>query len=636
MGAAAMAYVLWTRFLRHDPLHPDWPNRDRFILSAGHGCMLLYSLLHLTGYEDITLDEIKNFRQWGSRTPGHPESHLVRGIETTTGPLGQGFGNGVGMGIAQKYLAAHFNRPGHEIVDYTIYALAGDGDLMEGVASEAASLAGHLGLDNLIYFYDNNHITIEGKTELAFTEDRAKRFEAYGWFVQDLPDGNDLAAVDGAIRAAQAERERPSLIVCRTHIAYGSPNKHDTAGAHGEPLGEEEVKLTKANLGWPLEPKFLIPEEALAHYRQALDQGRERTSAWHKKLAAYREAYPDLAADWDRYTKGEFPPGWTQKLPVFSAKDKPLATRESSNKVLNAIAPVLPTLVGGSADLAPSTKTLMKDAGDFEHGNWGGRNLHFGVREHGMASAVNGMALSGLIPYGSTFLIFSDYMRPTLRLAALMGIRSIFVFTHDSVFVGEDGPTHEPIEHLPSIRAIHNVCLLRPADANEVSTAWKVAIEHKGGPVLLALSRQALPTIDREKYGAAAGVERGAYILGDAGGKKPEIILIASGSEVSISLAAYEKLTEQGIAARMVSMPSWDLFEKQPKEYRDTVLPPAVTKRLAVEAAAPFGWERYVGGEGAVIGMSRYGASAPYKILAEKFGFTAENVLAKAHELLNK
>ncbi len=636
MGAAAMAYVLWTRFLKHDPLHPDWPNRDRFILSAGHGCMLLYSLLHLTGYEDITLDEIKNFRQWGSRTAGHPESHMVRGIETTTGPLGQGFGNGVGMGIAQKYLAAHFNRPGHEIVDYKIYALAGDGDLMEGVASEAASLAGHLGLDNLIYFYDNNHITIEGATELAFTEDRAKRFEAYRWFVQDLPDGNDLAAVDAAIRAAQAERERPSLIICRTHIAFGSPNKHDTAGAHGEPLGEEEVKLTKLNLGWPLEPKFFIPEEALAHYRKALDQGKERTSEWNKKVAAYREAFPDLAREWDRYAKGELPPGWIEKLPVFSPKDKPLATRESSNQVLNAIAPSLPLLVGGSADLAPSTKTLMKGAGDFERGNWGGRNLHFGVREHGMASAVNGMALSGLIPYGSTFLIFSDYMRPTLRLAALMGIRSIFVFTHDSVFVGEDGPTHEPIEQIPSLRAILNVCLLRPADANEVSMAWKVAIEHKGGPVLLALSRQALPTIDREKYGSAEGVVRGAYILGDSGGKTPEIILISSGSEVSISLAAYEKLTAEGIATRLVSMPSWDLFEKQSSEYRDAVLPPTVKKRIAVEAAATFGWERYVGADGSVIGMRRYGASAPYKVLAEKFGFTTENVVAKAHEVLKK
>lgn len=636
MGAAAMAYVLWTRFLRHDPLNPHWPNRDRFILSAGHGCMLLYSLLHLTGYEDMPLEEIKNFRQWGSRTPGHPERHLVRGIETTTGPLGQGFGNGVGMAIAQKYLAAYFNRQGHEIVDYNVYALVSDGDLMEGVASEAASLAGYLGLDNLIYLYDNNHISIEGPTEITFTEDRAKRFEAYGWFVQDLADGNDLEAVDRAIRAAQAEKSRPSLILCRTHIAYGSPNKHDTAGAHGEPLGPDEVKATKLNLGWPLEPDFYIPSETLAHFRKALGQGRERTTAWEKKLAAYRQAHRELAAEWDRYVSGELPPGWKDRLPTFSPKDKPLATRESSSKVLNAIAPALPLLVGGSADLAPSTKTLIGGGGDFHRGNWGGRNFHFGVREHGMGAIVNGMALSGLIPYGSTFLIFSDYMRPTLRLAALMGAHSIFVYTHDSIFLGEDGPTHQSIEQIPSLRAIPNLSLIRPADANEVATAWRVAIEHQGGPVLLALTRQALPTIDRERYASAEGVARGAYVLGDAKDKTPEIILIASGSEVSVALAAYEKLTEEGVAVRIVSMPSWDLFEKQSQVYRDQVLPPAVTTRLAVEATSPFGWERYVGWKGEVIGMTRFGASAPYKVLAEKFGFTPANVVAKAHVLLGK
>ena len=635
MGAAAMAYVLWTRFLKHNPRHAAWPNRDRFILSAGHGCMLLYSLLHLTGY-DLSLDEIKQFRQWGSKTPGHPEHLLVEGIETTTGPLGQGFANGIGMAIAQKYLAAHFNRPGRDLVDYTIYALVSDGDLMEGVASEAASLAGHLGLDNLIYLYDDNHISIEGPTELAFTEDRGKRFEAYGWFVQDLLDGNDLEAVDRAIRRAQAEKGRPSLIVARTHIAYGSPNKHDTAGAHGSPLGEEEVKLTKQNLGWPLEPNFYIPEEALAHFRKAIERGERAEVEWTKRLEAYRRELPDLAADWDRYVRGELPKGWADKIPTFKPTDGPLATRQASGKVLNAIAPALPTLIGGSADLAPSTDTLIKGAGDFQKGSYGGRNFHFGVREHGMGGILNGMALNGLVPYGATFLIFSDYMRPTIRLAALMEAHSIFVFTHDSVFLGEDGPTHQPIEHLPALRAIPNLCLIRPADANETAIAWRVAIERRGGPVALALTRQGLPVIDRVKYAPAEGLTRGAYILADAKGKPPEILLVASGSEVSIALEAYEKLTAEGIAARAVSMPSWDLFEKQTQAYKDEVFPPGVNARLAIEAAAPLGWERYVGPKGAVIGMTRFGASAPYKVLAEKFGFTAANAMRRAHELLGK
>jgi len=635
MGAAPMAYVLWTHFMQYDPLKPGWPNRDRFVLSAGHGSMLLYSLLHLTGY-DLALSELQQFRQWGSKTPGHPEYGLADGIETTTGPLGQGFGTAVGMAVAEKYLAAHFNRPGHEIVNYKIYAIVSDGDLMEGVASEAASLAGHLGLNNIIYFYDDNHISIEGSTHLAFTEDRARRFEAYDWFVQKLADGNDLEAIDGAIRAAKAEKERPSIIMVRTHIGYGSPNKQDTAEAHGSPLGEEEVKLTKQNLGWPLEPKFYIPEEALAQFRKAPERGEKAEAAWQTRLAEYRKAYPELAAEWDRFVKGELPEGWTGKLPTFSPAEKPMATRQASGKVLNAISPILPTLLGGSADLAPSTNTLIRGEGDFSKGNYGARNFHFGVREHGMGAIINGMALSGLIPYGATFFIFSDYLRPTLRLAALMEVHSIFVFTHDSIFLGEDGPTHQPIEHLPALRAIPNLSLIRPADANETAVAWRVAIEHRGGPVALCLSRQGLPIIDRSKYGAAEGLARGAYVLADAQGKTPEIILIASGSEVAPAFDAHEKLTGEGVAARLVSMPSWDLFEKQPQSYRDEVLPPDVTARLAIEAASPFGWERYVGTKGDVIGMKRFGASAPAKVLAEKFGFTSANIVRRAHELLGR
>ena len=635
MGAAPMAYVLWDRFLKHHPRKPRWPNRDRFVLSAGHGCMLLYSLLHLTGY-GLTLDDIKDFRQWGSKTPGHPEHLLVEGIETTTGPLGQGFGNGVGMAIARLYLAAYFNRPSHEIVDYRIYALVSDGDLMEGVSSEAASLAGHLGLYPLIYIYDNNHISIEGSTELAFTEDRGKRFGAYGWFVQELPDGNDVEAVDRALRAAQAESERPSLIICRTHIGFGSPHKQDTAEAHGSPLGEEEVKLTKKNYGWPLEPTFYIPQEALAHFRAAIARGEKAEAEWQKRLAEYRDAYPDLAAEWDRYVGGELPPGWEKKIPSFRPTDGPLATRQASGKVLNSISASLPTLVGGSADLAPSTDTLVKGAGDFEKGSYGGKNFHFGVREHAMGAIVNGMALSGLLPYGATFLIFSDYMRPTLRLAALMELHSIFVYTHDSIFLGEDGPTHEPIEHLPSLRAIPNLCFIRPGDANETAVAWRVALEHRGGPVALALTRQKLPILDRRKCALAEGLAKGAYILADAPTKRLEVLLIASGSEVSVAFEAYEKLLEEDVATRVVSMPSWDLFERQPQSYRDEVLPPEVSARLAIEAASPFGWERYVGPRGAVIGMTRFGASSPYQVLAEKFGFTAAHVVRKVHELLGR
>jgi transketolase len=635
MGAASMAYVLWTRHLRYDPLKPRWPNRDRFVLSAGHGCILLYSLLHLTGF-DMPLDELKQFRQWGSRTPGHPEYHLDEGIETTTGPLGQGFGNGVGMAIAERYLAAHFNRPGHEILNYKIYAIVSDGDLMEGVASEAASLAGHLGLSNLVYLYDDNHISIEGDTKLAFTESRAQRFEAYGWFVQQVENGNDLEAIDKALNAAEAESERPSIIMVRTHIADGSPNKHDTAGAHGSPLGEEEVKLSKENLGIPLEPKFYIPDDVLAHFRKAIDRGERAETEWQKRLNNYRQAFPDLAAEWDSYVRGELPEGWKSKIPAFKPSDGPMATRQASGAVLNAISPSLPTLIGGSADLSPSTDTLIKNSKYFQKGNYSERNFTFGVREHAMGSLMNGMALSGLIPYGATFLIFSDYMRPTLRLAALMGIRSIFVYTHDSVFLGEDGPTHQPIEQIPSLRAVPNLSFIRPADANETAVAWRVAIERKDGPVALALTRQKLPVIDREKYASAEGLAQGAYILADSKGKQPGVILIASGSEVSVALDAYEKLVAEGVAARMVSMPSWDLFEKQTRDYKDKVFPPETTARLAVEAAFPFGWERYIGPKGAVIGMTRFGASAPYKVLAEKFGFTADNIVRRAHELMGR
>ena len=635
MGAAPMAYVLWTRFLRHNPRSARWPNRDRFILSAGHGSMLLYSLLHLTGY-DVSLDDLKQFRRWGSKTPGHPESLLVEGIEMTTGPLGQGFATCVGMAMAQKYLAARFNRPGHDLVDYRVYGIVSDGDLMEGISHEAGSLAGHLGLDNLIYLYDDNHISIEGSTDLAFTEDAGKRFEAYGWFVQRLSDGNDVAAIEQTIRTAQATKGKPSIIMVRTHIAYGAPHAQDTAEAHGAPLGEEELKLTKQVYGWPLEPKFLVPDEALAHFRQAIERGASAESEWQRRWTAYQQAFPDLAAEWQGFERRELPQGWAAKIPTFKVSDGPMATRQASGKVLAAIAPSLPELIGGSADLSPSTNTYVKGLGDFSKMNYGARNLHFGVREHAMGAILNGMALSGLIPYGGTFMIFSDYARPAIRLAALMEAHSIFVFTHDSIFLGEDGPTHQPIEQLPALRAILNLMLIRPADANETAVAWRVAIERRGGPVALALTRQVLPVIDRSKYASAEGLTRGGYVLADAAGKTPEIILIASGSEVAVALEVFEKLTGEGIAARVVSLPSWDIFEKQPQSYRAEVLPPAVTARLAIEAAMPLGWDRYVGPKGAVIGMTRFGASAPYKILAEKFGFTAPNVIQRAKELLGR
>ena len=636
MGAAPMGYVLWTLFLRHNPANPQWPDRDRFVLSAGHGSMLLYSLLHLTGY-GLSLEELKNFRQWDSKTPGHPEAHIAAGVETTTGPLGQGFANGVGMAIAERFLAAHFNRPGHTIVDHNTYAIVSDGDLMEGISHEAASLAGHLRLGKLIYLYDDNRISIEGSTDLAFTEDRGARFEAYGWHVQHVDDGNDLEAITRAIRAAQGEAERPSLVVVRTHIGYGSPNKQDTAAAHGEPLGPDEVKLTKENIGWPLDPAFLITDEALARFRQALQEGKQREEEWNSRFQSYEREYPQLAEGWKRAVTGELPAGWDNDIPVFPADGKGMATRVASGTVINAIAPHLSTLMGGSADLAPSTKTLINGTGDFQAGHYAERNIHFGVREHAMGGILNGMALhGGVIPYGATFLIFSDYMRPTIRLAAMMGLKIIYVFTHDSIGLGEDGPTHQPIEQLAALRTIPHLIVIRPADANETAEAWRFAIGHKGGPIALALTRQNLPTLDRDKYAPAHGLSRGAYILSDAEGGKPEVILIASGSEVQVALEAAEKLRNRGTSVRVVNMTSWELFDGQPDDYRNEVLPPETTARVAIEAGVTQGWHRYIGDKGEVIGIDRFGASAPYKVLFEKFGLTPERLAEKALKLIGR
>ena len=636
MGAATMAYVLWTRFLRHHPANPRWPGRDRFILSAGHGSMLLYSLLHLTGY-DLPLGELRKFRQWDSKTPGHPESRVTTGVETTTGPLGQGFGNSVGMAIAERFLAAYFNRPGHEIVDHYTYAICSDGDLMEGVSHEAASLAGHLKLGKLICFYDDNRISIEGSTDLAFTENRMGRFEAYGWHVQKIDDGNDIGAIEKAIQEAQEEKARPSLISVRTHIGYGSPNKQDTASAHGEPLGAAEVKLTKEKLGWPPDPSFFIPEEALKHFRRALEKGDQWEREWIDRYKAYEKAYPELARQWKEWLDRKLPPGWAKDIPIFPADSKGMATREASGKVLNAVAPKLRNLIGGSADLAPSTKTLMSGERDFQAGHYEGRNLHFGVREHGMGAILSGIALhGGLIPYGATFLIFSDYMRPPIRLAAMMGLKVLYIFTHDSIGLGEDGPTHQPVEQLAALRAIPNLTVIRPCDANETAEAWRLAIEYEKGPVALCLTRQGVPTLDREKFAPAEGLRRGAYVLGDfKGDKKPDMILLASGSEVHIAIQAARELQEKGSCVRIVSMPSWELFESQPEEYRDQVLPPAISARVAIEAGAVQGWHRYVGQKGIVIGLDHFGASAPYQIVYEKFGITAGRVVENALRLLH-
>ncbi|MCK6539544.1 MAG: transketolase, partial [Anaerolineales bacterium] len=627
MGAAAMAFTLWTRHLRHNPRNPNWMGRDRFILSGGHGSMLLYSLLHLTGY-DVSLDDIENFRQFGSITPGHPERGLTPGVEVTTGPLGQGFGQGVGMAIAAAHLAATFNRPGHEIIQSYIFGIVTDGDLMEGVSSEAASLAGHLGLGRIVYLYDDNHISIDGPTDLAFTENRAARFEAYNWHVQRVEDGNDVEAIDRAIQAAQAD-PRPSLICVRTTIGYGAPNKQGTAKVHGEPLGEEELKLAKKNLGWDPERKFFIPDDVLAFYRSAVERGREAETDWNVRFEAYKRLHPDLGAELERRIKGELPQGWDSDLPMFPADEKGLATRASSGKVLNALSAKLPELIGGSADLTPSNNTKFDGAGDFQKDNPMGRYLRFGVREHGMGAALNGMNLfGGVIAYGGTFLVFSDYMKPAIRIAAISHVPSIFVFTHDSVGLGEDGPTHQPIEHLMALRAVPNLVVIRPADANEVREAWKVAITRRDGPTALALTRQAVPTL---AIGPFTKLSQGAYVMKDFGGN-PQLILMASGSEVSLIYSAAQRLFAEGIETRVVSFPSWELFEEQDEAYKESVLPKRIQARLAVEAGATLGWERYAT---SVIGINHYGASAPYKVIFEKFGFTVENIVAKAKGLLD-
>lgn len=645
LGAAPMAYVLWARFLKHNPANPEWFDRDRFVLSAGHGSMLLYSLLYMTGY-GLSLEQIKQFRQWDSITPGHPERGLTPGVEVTTGPLGQGFGNGVGMAMAEAHLAARYNRAGFEVINHFTYGIVSDGDLMEGIASEAASLAGHLRLGKLIYLYDDNYVTLSAGTDITFTEDRARRFEAYGWHTQLLGDGNDLGAIDQALRAARAEIGRPSLILVRTHLGYGSPNKQDTFEAHGSPLGEEEVRLTKRNLGWPEEPAFSIPEPALACFRQALDRGAQAEAVWKGQFDAYGQAFPDLARELEQVLGEELPANWDGDIPVFPADAKGMATRVASGKVMNAIAPRMPAFIGGSADLDPSTYTALTGRGDFESpgassgdrqgsegGGWSyaGHNLHFGVREHGMGAILNGLAAhGGTVPFGATFLVFSDYMRPPIRLAALMGLHVIYVFTHDSIGLGEDGSTHQPIEQLAGLRSVPRLIVIRPGDANETAVAWRVAMETRGRPVALILTRQNVLTLDRKHFAAADGLRRGAYILADAPSGKPGVILIATGSEVGLIVAAAQKLLGQGIQARIVSMPSWELFDTQPREYRDAVLLPSVSARLAVEAGASQGWHRYVGDHGDVLGVDRFGASAPGGVMLREYGFTVENVCKRA------
>ena len=634
MALAPLAYVLWLRHLKYNPANPEWRDRDRFVLSAGHACMLLYSVLYLTGYE-ITLDDIKNFRQWGSKTPGHPERGMTPGVEATTGPLGQGMGNAVGMAIAEAQLAALYNRGGpgggHEIFNHYTYFLASDGDLMEGISHEACSLAGHLKLGKLIGFYDDNRITIDGSTDLAFSDDTARRFESYGWHVQRLDDGNDLEAIDAAIVAAQRERTRPSLIIVRTHIGWGSPNKQDTADAHGAPLGVEEIRLTKQNLGWPSTEPFFVPEEALERWRSAKPRGARMESDWRKRWDAYRGEYPDLAAELDRRFTGRLPEGWDAALPAFGLKDA-LATRAASGKVLNAIAAKIPELIGGSADLTGSNNTELKGAGVFSATNHMGRNFHFGIREHGMGAAMNGLALhGGFIPFGGTFLIFSDYMRPSIRLAALTHLRTIYVFTHDSIGLGEDGPTHQPIEQLAALRAIPNLAVIRPSDPTEVVEAWRAAVTHRIGPVALVLTRQKVAAIDRMKYASAAGLLKGAYVLADS--SSPEIVLVGTGSEVELVLGAYEKLKAEGRRPRAVSMPCMEYFAKQPESYRASVLPPDLPL-VAVEAGSPQPWQRWLDRSGVVLGIERFGASAPYQRIYQEFGLTVEHVVDTARSLL--
>ena len=632
MAIAPVGHVLWSQFMHYNPKNPHWANRDRFILSAGHACMFQYSFLYLTGY-DITMDDLKSFRQLHSKTAGHPEYGLLDGIEVTTGPLGQGFANGVGFAIGQKYLAARYNKPGFDLFDYKIYAVVSDGDLMEGVASEAASLAGHLELGNIIYIYDDNHISIEGDTDITFNEDVAKRFEAYGWHVQVVNDMNDTQALANAIHNAKIEVSKPSLIKVRSHIAYGSPNKVDTAGAHGSPLGADELKLVKQFFGFDPEQSFVVPDEVLNYYRKCGEKGAGTEQKWNELYKAYKEKFPELAAEYEQAISGELPKGWDAALPVFKPEGK-MATRQASGKVLNAIAGKLPNLIGGAADLAPSTDTNLKEYDSFTVEKREGRNFHFGIREHAMGSALNGMALTkGIIPFGATFLMFSEYMRPPIRLAAIMKVRPIFVYTHDSIGLGEDGTTHQPIEQLISLRSIPNIVVIRPADANETSQAWRVALEHKDGPVVLVFTRQGLPIIDQDKYGKATGLEKGAYILSDSE-KTPQVILIATGSEVSLIMAAQAKLLEEGIQSRVVSMPSWELFEKQDAAYKESVFPKAIRKRLAVETGSPLGWNKYVTDEGDIIAMHTFGESAPAEELYKEFGFTVENVVNKAKALL--
>ncbi|MGA9213506.1 transketolase [Kaistella sp.] len=634
MALAPLGHVLWRESMNYNPKNPNWVNRDRFILSCGHACMLQYSFLHLTGY-DISLDDIKNFRQLHSITPGHPEYGLTPGIEVTTGPLGQGFANGVGMAIAQQYMASRYNQPNFNIFDYHIYAICSDGDLMEGVSAEAASLAGHLKLGNMIYFYDSNHITIEGNTDIAFDEDVSKRFEAYGWHVQNLPDINDLEALSTAIKNAKAETTRPSLIKVRSIIGYGSPNKQNSAAAHGSPLGKDELRLVKENFGFDPDKNFVIPKEVLDFYREAGKKSAQKEREWNELYENYKKRHPDLAKEYELISSGKLPEKWEEKLPVFEAGEE-LATRKASGKTLNAIAEFLPNLIGGSADLSPSTDTNLNDFLSFSAENRSGRNFHFGIREHAMGSVLNGMALGNyLIPYGATFLIFSDYMRPPLRLASIMKIRPIMVYTHDSIGLGEDGTTHQPVEQLIGLRTVPNMTVIRPADANETAQAWRVAIEHKDGPVCIVLTRQGIPIIDQKKYGSAKNVEKGAYILSDSQ-ETPDIILIATGSEVHLILEAQEELKKENIQARVVSMPSWNLFDQQSPEYRETVFPKKIRKRLAVETGSPVGWMKYTTDDGDVIGIEKFGESAPAEEIMREYGFAVENVLKRARDLLLK
>jgi transketolase len=635
MGMAPAAYLLFTRFLRHNPKNPHWYGRDRFVLSAGHGSMLLYSVLYLTGY-DLTIDDLKHFRQLGSRTPGHPENHVTPGVETTTGPLGQGFANGVGMAIAAKHLEALFDRDRAGLFDHRIFAICSDGDMMEGVSSEAASIAGHLGLGNIVYLYDDNHITIDGHTEIAFSENVTRRFDAYGWHTQAVEDANDLHALSTAIENAIAEKDRPSLIRVHSHIGYGSPHRQDSAEAHGKALGADEVKLTKQFYGWPVEPAFFVPDEALHEFRRCVERGADLESRWNRDFDSYARAHSREASDFKSMLAGELPAGWDSEIPAFTPKES-LATRESASRVEQAIARRVPALIGGAADLNESTFTDIKDGADFNRGSYAGRNLHFGIREHGMSSILNGIALhGGLIPLGSSFMVFTDYARPGIRLSALMRLHVIYVFTHDSIGLGEDGPTHQPIEHLSSLRAIPNLTVIRPGDANEAAVAWRLTMTHRDGPIMLALSRQKLPTLDRTTVASADGLTRGAYVLSETPGKRPDLILLASGSEVQLALDAKPELEKRGHAIRVVSMPSFELFEAQDQAYRDSILPPSIRRRLAVEAGAPLSWYRWVGLDGDIIGMTTFGASGPYQEVLKHFGFTSENVVNRALKLLSR